>query len=101
MPNIEILDQQTIDKIAAGEGVTRSSTLRILLVEWRKKARGTCSCAIPHPLSVMRIKEIPPSLISTVTALASASMAFSTNSFTTDILYVLLRRLNIVKFTQE
>ena len=57
---------------------------RILLVAWRKKARGTCSFSIPDPLSVIRIKEIPPSPTSTVTALAPASMAFSTSSFTTD-----------------
>ena len=61
----------------------RSSTLRILLVEWRKNAiADICSRSIPHPLSVTRIKEIPPSLISTVTAVALASMAFSTSSLT-------------------
>ena len=61
----------------------RSSTERILLVAWRKNAFRTCSFSIPPPLSVTRIKEQPPSLISTVTAFAPASMAFSTSSFTT------------------
>jgi len=63
----------------------RSSALRILLVECRKKASGTSSFGIPHPLSVMRIREMPPSLISTVMADAPASMAFSTSSFTTEL----------------
>ena len=57
--------------------VRRSSTERILLVAWRRKAALTCSGTIPLPLSVIRIREIPPSRISTVTALAPASMAFS------------------------
>ena len=61
----------------------RSSTVRILLVACRKKAFRTCSFSIPPPLSVTRMKEQPPSFISTVTALAPASMAFSTSSFTT------------------
>ena len=64
--------------------VVKSSTERILLVEWRRKASGTSSFGMPHPLSVMRMKEIPPSFISTVTAVEPASMAFSTNSFTMD-----------------
>ena len=62
----------------------RSSAVRILLVEWRKKAHLTSSASIPHPLSVTRINEIPPSLISTVTEVAFASIAFSTSSFTID-----------------
>ena len=64
--------------------VNRSSTDWILLVEWRKKASGISSFSIPQPLSVTRINEIPPSRISTVTAVAFASMAFSKSSFTTD-----------------
>ena len=56
----------------------------ILLVEWRKNASLISSGAIPLPLSVMRIKEIPPSLISMVMAVAPASIAFSTSSFTTE-----------------
>ena len=63
---------------------TSSSAVRILLVEWRKKAHLTSSASIPHPLSVTRINEIPPSLISTVTEVAFASIAFSTSSFTID-----------------
>ena len=62
----------------------KSSTERILLVECLKKERGTSSFGIPHPLSAMRIREIPPSLISTVMAVAFASIAFSTSSFTID-----------------
>ena len=37
---------------------------------------------MPHPLSVIRIKSMPPPLISTVTAVELASTAFSTSSFT-------------------
>ena len=61
----------------------KSSALVILLVAWRRNAWRTCDASIPLPLSVIRIKEIPPSLISTVIAKAPASMAFSTSSFTT------------------
>ena len=64
--------------------VNKSSTDRILLVECRKKARGISSLLIPAPLSVIRINEIPPSLISAVIAFAPASIAFSINSFTTE-----------------
>ena len=62
----------------------RSSALRILLVEWRRNAFSTSCFAIPQPLSVIRIREIPPSSISTVTAVDPASIAFSTSSFTTE-----------------
>ena len=62
----------------------RSSTVRILLVAWRRKARGIWSALMPQPLSVTRISSHPPSLISTVTAVAWASMAFSSSSFTTE-----------------
>ena len=62
----------------------RSSTEVILLVAWRRNASATWSLGIPDPLSVIRIKEIPPSLISTVIAVAPASIAFSTSSFTTE-----------------
>jgi DNA mismatch repair ATPase MutS len=47
-------------------------------------AERTSSRSIPQPLSVIRMNEIPPSLISTTTAVAPASMAFSTSSFTTE-----------------
>ena len=63
---------------------SRSSTFSILLVAWRRKASGICSSSIPDPLSVMRISFLPPSVISTVTAVAPASIAFSTSSFTTE-----------------
>ena len=66
------------------EMVNRSSTEEILLVEWRRKARDTSSGGMPQPLSVTRMKEMPPSRISTVTAVALASMAFSRSSFTTE-----------------
>ena len=62
----------------------RSSTDVILLVECLKNANGISSLTIPEPLSVTLINDIPPSLISTVTALAFASIAFSTSSFTTE-----------------
>ena len=63
---------------------SRSSTFSILLVAWRRNASGICSASIPAPLSVIRISFLPPSVISTVTAVAPASMAFSTSSLTTD-----------------
>ena len=66
------------------EMVNKSSTVLILLVAWRRNARGISSFGMPHPLSVTRIKEQPPSLISTVTAVAWASTAFSSSSFTTE-----------------
>ena len=92
MKEIAVLDQSTIDKIAAGEVIERpasvvkelvenavdaganaitveirdggTSFIRILLVAWRKNARGTWLASIPSPLSVIRIKEVPPSRIS-------------------------------------
>lgn len=42
------------------ETVSRSSAVRILLVEWRKNANGSSSFLIPHPLSVIRINPMPP-----------------------------------------
>ena len=61
----------------------RSSSQRSLLVAWRKKAVGSSSGAMPQPLSVTRIRPMPPRWISTTTAEAPASMVFSTSSFTT------------------
>jgi len=66
------------------ETFIKSSIDLILLVEWRKNAIGISSFEIPLPLSVILIKDIPPSLISIVTAVVPASIAFSTSSFTTD-----------------
>ena len=61
----------------------RSWAVRSLLVAWRRKAVGSSSGAMPQPLSVTRMEDMPPFWISTVTAEAPASMAFSTSSFTT------------------
>ena len=62
----------------------RSSWVLILLVAWRKKAVGQSSGCMPPPLSVTRMELKPPSVISTVMAVAPASRAFSTSSFTTE-----------------
>ena len=62
---------------------SKSEASAILLVAWRKNAVRSCPRSMPPPLSVTRINSMPPSLISTVTAPAPASMAFSTSSFTT------------------
>ena len=47
--------------------VSRSSAFLILLVAWRSNASSTSSFAIPFPLSVILINEIPPFFISIVT----------------------------------
>ena len=57
---------------------------RSLLVAWRRKAIFASSGAIPQPLSVTRMKDIPPPCISTVTLFAPASIEFSQSSFTTE-----------------
>ncbi len=62
---------------------SRSRSAAILDVAWRRKAVGACSAGMPQPSSVTRISDIPPWAISTVTADAPASMAFSSSSFTT------------------
>ena len=64
--------------------VSRSDFSAILLVAWRRNAVGTSSRAIPQPSSAMRIKVVPPFLISTVMCLAPASMEFSTSSLMTE-----------------
>ena len=61
----------------------RSLSVRILLVAWRVKAAGICSAGMPDPLSVTRIREMPPSRISILMAVAPASMAFSISSLAT------------------
>ena len=61
----------------------RSAWLLILLVACRRRAKATSSCAIPSPLSVIRIDFNPASSISTTIWLAPASIEFSTNSLTT------------------
>ena len=40
--------------------VKRSAAEWILLVEWRRNANGSSSFGIPQPLSVIRIKPMPP-----------------------------------------
>ena len=55
-----------------------------MLVACLSKAISRSSCIIPFPLSVTLIYEIPPFLISTVIAVAPASIEFSITSFTTD-----------------
>ena len=50
---------------------------------WRRNAVAAWSAGMPQPSSVTRMRVIPPRLISTVTADAPASMAFSISSFTT------------------
>ena len=62
--------------------VSKSSAVVILLVACLRKAVLISSGSIPQPLSVTRMKDIPPSLISTVTASAPASIAFSNSSLT-------------------
>jgi hypothetical protein len=64
--------------------VKRSSIDLILLVACLLNAISISSFLIPEPLSVTLINEIPPSFASTVTAVAPASIAFSTSSFTTE-----------------
>ena len=66
------------------EMAARSSLFRILLVAWRRNAVCASSGAMPQPLSEMRMKVMPPFWISTVMRAAPASMAFSTNSLTTE-----------------
>ena len=61
----------------------RSAWFLILLVACLRRAKATSSCAIPSPLSVIRIDFNPASSISTTIWLAPASIEFSTNSLTT------------------
>ena len=61
----------------------RSSPVRSLEVAWRKKAVGSSAGAMPQPLSVTRMRPMPPRWISTTTAELPASMVFSTSSLTT------------------
>ena len=63
---------------------SRSYSLRILLVAWRRKAVSASPAAMPQPSSVTRIRVMPPCWTSTVTVAAAASMAFSMSSLTTD-----------------
>ena len=63
---------------------SKSSAFLILLVACLSNAISKSSCAIPFPLSVTFMYEIPPFFISTVTLFAPASIEFSTISFITD-----------------
>ena len=66
------------------ETAIRSSIDLILLVACLLNAISISFLLIPLPLSVTLINEIPPSFISTVIAVAPASIAFSTSSLTTE-----------------
>ena len=63
---------------------SRSYSVRSLLVAWRRKAVFSSEAGMPQPLSVTRRNVIPPWAISTVTAEAPASMAFSMSSLATE-----------------
>ena len=62
----------------------RSATSCILLVAWRWMAMRASASLMPLPLSVTRMKLVPPAMTSTSMRVAPASMAFSTSSFTTE-----------------
>jgi hypothetical protein len=64
--------------------LARSSAVRILLVACSVTARPASSGDIPEPSSLTRIREIPPSSISTSILLAPASREFSINSLTAE-----------------
>ena len=62
----------------------RSSSVYILLVAYRSIASRASSWFIPMPLSEIRINDRPPFSISIIICVLSASIAFSTSSFTTE-----------------
>jgi len=62
--------------------LVRSSTVAILLVAYRSKARRRSSRFIPSPLSTTSHNVLPPLRITTIISSAPASMLFSTNSLT-------------------
>ena len=62
----------------------RSSSLYILLVACLSTASWASDSLIPHPLSRMEIRSFPPFFTVTCTSVAPASMAFSSNSLTTE-----------------
>ena len=64
--------------------LVRSLTSRILLVAWRWMAMRASSMLMPLPLSVTRMKLVPPAIISTSMRVEPASMAFSTSSLMTE-----------------
>ena len=62
----------------------RSAASRILEVAWRSKERRASVSDMPFPSSMTWMAVFPASVINTWMFLASASMAFSTSSFTTE-----------------
>ena len=66
------------------ETFCRSEAEAILLVAWRRIAVSASVRDMPRPLSVTRMKLVPPPMISISTASAPASIAFSTSSLTTE-----------------
>lgn len=63
---------------------SRSSSVEIFEVAWRKKARGASSLDMPEPLSVTFMSLLPPSIMWTAIVVAPASSEFSRSSFKTD-----------------
>ncbi len=61
-----------------------SSSERILLVAWRISASASSSGGIPQPSSVIEMRLTPPSSSTMRSVVAPASIAFSSNSLTTD-----------------
>ena len=70
--------------VEGGNIIEKSETDLILLVACLSNAISKSSSAIPFPLSVIRIYDIPPFFISTVIFVAPASIEFSTISFIAD-----------------
>ncbi len=62
----------------------RSAALAILLVACRSRQRRASSGDMPTPSSSTRTSRLPPYSTATATRVASASMAFSTSSLTTE-----------------
>src|SRR5690606_16480919 len=63
----------------------KSCSLAILLVAWRENDNNASSASIPTPLSMIWMDVSPASISSTSIAVLPASMAFSTNSLTTEV----------------
>ena len=61
----------------------KSAASRIFEVAWRSKEKRASVSDIPVPSSITWMQVLPASVISTCISSASASIAFSTNSFTT------------------
>ena len=64
--------------------LNKSSAFLILEVAWRSKLKRASVGLMPFPSSIIWIRAFPASFIINLTELAPASMAFSSNSFTTD-----------------